>query len=107
MFNMQKMMQQAQKMQKQMQDIQDEMAETHFTGKAGDNQIKIVCNGKYEFMSVTLSPELIADTDLREMIEDLMLVALKDLGQSVSKSMEAKMTSVTSGLNIPGLKLPF
>lgn len=107
MFNMQKMMQQAQKMQKQMQGIQDEMADTHFTGKAGDNSVQVVCNGKYEFISVKIAPELVADSDLREMLEDLMLTALKDVSKTVTTSMEDKMSSVTSGLNIPGLKLPF
>lgn len=103
MFNMQQMMKQAQKMQDQMKDIQEDMERCEFTGTAGDGTVTVVCNGKYEFISVKIKEEAMSD---REMLEDLMLVALKDVSTKISETMEHKMSKVTAGLNIPGFKLP-
>jgi DNA-binding YbaB/EbfC family protein len=103
MFNIQQMMKQAQKMQDQMKDIQTEMERSEFTGTAGNGAVTVVCNGKYEFVSVKITPEGMAD---RELLEDLMLAALKDVSNKVTETMEQKMSKVTAGLNIPGLKLP-
>ncbi|HEY9744811.1 MAG TPA: YbaB/EbfC family nucleoid-associated protein [Oculatellaceae cyanobacterium] len=104
MFNLQKMMQQAQKMQNDMKKVQEEMENSQFTGSAGGGAVTVTCNGKYEFLSVKISEEAAKD---REMLEDLLLAALKDTSSKVSAAMEQKMSSITAGLNIPGLKLPF
>jgi DNA-binding YbaB/EbfC family protein len=104
MFNLQKMMQQAQKMQDDMKKVQEEMENSQFTGSSGGGAVVVTCNGKYEFLSVKISEEASKD---REMLEDLILAALKDASSKVSEAMEKKMGSITSGLNIPGLKLPF
>jgi nucleoid-associated protein EbfC len=106
MFDIQKMLKQAQKMQEQMTVIQDELEKEEITASAGNGAVVIVANGKYEFKKVTISPEVAGDAAL---LEDLMLAALKDLSAKIAKLTEEKMAKVTSGmnLNIPGLKLPF
>lgn len=104
MFNMQKMMQQAQKMQDDMKKIQTDMENSEFTGSAGGGAVTITGNGKYEVSSVKILEEAAND---REMLEDLLVAAFKDFNVQVSQAMEKKMSSVTAGLNIPGLKLPF
>jgi nucleoid-associated protein EbfC len=104
MFNLQQMMKQAQKMQDQMKDVQAEMENTRFTGTAGGGAVTVSCNGKYEDWKVEISPEAASDAS---MIEDLMQAALKDLTSKINGAMEGKMSSITAGLNIPGLKLPF
>ncbi len=104
MFNIQNMMKQAQKMQDQMKDVQSEMEQSEFTGTAGGGAVTIVCNGKYEFKNVKITEEAAKD---HEMLEDLVLAALKDASEKVAATMEGKMSTITAGLNIPGLKLPF
>jgi len=104
MFNIQKMMQQAQKMQDDMKKVQTEMESTEFTGTAGNGAVVVTCNGKYEFLSVKISPEALSD---RDMLEDLMTTALNDVSNKITAMMEKRMGSITAGLNIPGLKLPF
>ena len=103
MFNIQQMMKQAQKMQDQMKEIQEEMERSEFTGTAGGGAVTITCNGKYEFTAVKIKEDALGD---REMLEDLILAALKDASNKVTETMEQKMSKVTAGLNIPGLKLP-
>lgn len=105
MFDIQKMMKQAQKMQDEMQAVQEQMAQTEFSGTAGGGAVTITCNGKYEFKSVKFGDN--ADLSDKGMTEDLVLAALQDLGKKVSETMESKISGVTQGLNIPGLKLPF
>jgi len=103
MFDIQQMMKQAQKMQDKMAAVQKELEAATFTGTAGGGAVSVTCNGKYEFSAVKISPDAAADP---EMLEDLMLAALKDASSKVSKAMEEKMSAVTAGMNIPGLKLP-
>jgi DNA-binding protein YbaB len=44
----------------------------------------------------------------REMLEDLLLVALKDFNQKIESISQQQMAGVTGGLGLPpGLKLPF
>lgn len=103
MFNIQQMMKQAQKMQDQMKDVQTEMERAEFTGTAGGGAVSITCNGKYEFTAVKIKEDALSD---RDMLEDLVLAALKDASSKVTETMEQKMSKITAGLNIPGLKLP-
>ena len=104
MFDIQKMMKQAQKMQDQMQVVQEEMEKTEFTGTSGNGAVTVTCTGKYQFTKVDIKPEALQD---REMLEDLVLAALKDATDKVAKTLEEKVGAVTAGMNIPGLKLPF
>jgi nucleoid-associated protein EbfC len=106
MFDMAKMMAQAKKVQDKMAKIQDDLEHLEVTGKAGGGQVKVVCNGKFEFKSVFIDPALLAKGD-SGMVEDLMLAALKDCTDQIMKHTQDKMESLTAGLNIPGLKLPF
>ncbi|MGE0200976.1 MAG: YbaB/EbfC family nucleoid-associated protein [Candidatus Melainabacteria bacterium] len=100
MFDIQKMLKQAQKMQEQMKSVQTEMENQEFTGSAGNGAVSVTCNGKYHFTRVSLKPDAMADKD---MLEDLVLTAIRDATNQVTKTMEDKMGKVTSGLNIPGM----
>lgn len=102
-FDLQKMMKQVQKVQSQMSSIQSELEEIEVTGTSGGGAVTVVCNGKLEFKSVKLTPDAIQDL---ETLEDLFLSALKDANTQVAKLAEQKFSSVTSGLNIPGLSFP-
>lgn len=106
MFDMAKMMAQAKKVQDKMGKIQEELEEMEVVGKAANGQVKVICNGKFEFKSVTIAPELLASGDAA-MLEDLVLTALKDAHEQIMKLTQEKMSALTAGLNIPGLKLPF
>ena len=100
MMNLQKMMQQAQKVQAEMKKAQEELEKTEFEGVSGNGAVRITCNGKYEFQKVQITPEALQD---RELLEDLVLSALRDTSGKISATVEQKMSTVTSGLNIPGL----
>jgi nucleoid-associated protein EbfC len=106
MFDIGKMMSQAKKMQDQMVKIQDELAATEMKGQSKDGLVTVTCNGKFENWKVTISPELAKAGDATKLQND-MQEALQDLSEQVAKKTQDKMSAITQGLNIPGLKLPF
>ncbi|MBQ1502269.1 MAG: YbaB/EbfC family nucleoid-associated protein [Firmicutes bacterium] len=101
-FNMQKLMKQAQKMQQDMNRIKAELQEAQVEGVSGGGMVKVVCSGDGEMLSITIDPEII-DPEDKEMLEDMVLAAVKDaMGNAAALSQE-KMGSVTGGMNIPGM----
>ena len=105
MFDIQKMMKQAQQMQAKMQEVQAELEATEIEGSAGGGAVTVVCNGKLEFKSIKISPDVAGNA---EELEDLVLMALKDASDKAAKLAEKKMNDVTGGIKIPGMpKLPF
>tara|TARA_B100000941_G_C28199570_1_gene396101 strand:+ start:155 stop:466 length:312 start_codon:yes stop_codon:yes gene_type:complete len=92
---------QAQKMQKDMKKVQDELEDLNVEGQAGGGIIKVVVNGKKEPKSVTIDSTVL-DED-KEMIEDLVLAAMKNAFDNADKESSEKMKSITGGMpNIPG-----
>ena len=92
---------QAQKMQKDMKKVQDELEDVNVEGQAGGGIIKVVVNGKKEPKSVTIDSSVL-DED-KEMIEDLVLAAMKNAFDNADKESSEKMKSITGGMpNIPG-----
>ena len=92
---------QAQKMQKDMKKVQDELEDLNVEGQAGGGIIKVVVNGKKEPKSVTIDSTVL-DED-KEMIEDLVLAAMKNAFDNADRESSEKMKSITGGMpNIPG-----
>jgi DNA-binding YbaB/EbfC family protein len=104
MFDMAKMMKQAQQLQGKMEAAQAELEGVFVTGEAGSAAVKITVNAKMAVQSVSISPEALGDAG---MLEDLIKLALEDAYAKANAATQDKMKSVTGGLNIPGLKLPF
>ena len=100
-----KMMQQAQKMQEDMQKAQAELANIEVTGNAGGGMVTVTMTCRHDVRKVTIDPSLMEDD--KEMLEDLLAAAVNDAVRNVEQATQEKMSGITSGLNIPGMKLPF
>ncbi|MFA7056275.1 MAG: YbaB/EbfC family nucleoid-associated protein [Candidatus Cloacimonadales bacterium] len=100
--NMKQLMQKAQKMQKDLMKAQEEMENKIFNSASGGGMVKVEINGKFEVKSIKIDPEVI-DPDDVEMLEDLILAALKDGFEQVTKNNETSMSDITGGMKIPGL----
>ena len=100
------MLKQMQEMQGKIAEIQAEMETMEVEGTAGGGMVKVVANGKHEIKSVTIDHEVV-DPEEIEMLQDLIVAALNQAGQRASEMQAEKMSSLTGGLNIPGLNLPF
>ena len=97
-MNMQMIMQQAKKMQAQLQKDQEELEKTDYVGSSSLVNVKI--NGKYEVVSVKINlPEGESiGADDREMLEDMLMVAMNDAVKKVAADKEKKMGKYGQGL---------
>lgn len=93
---------QAQKMQEEMNRIQSELEEKTVEATAGGGKVKVVMKGTKEITSIKIEPEIV-DPEDTEMLEDMVMVAVNDAISQVETMMEDGMSSITGGLNIPGL----
>ena len=110
MMNMMQVMQQAQKMQKKIKETQEELDKAEVISSAANGAVVVTLSGQGKFKSIKLKPEAInpenpqsVDSDTVEMLEDILSEALKDATNKATAQMEAKMKSITGGINIPGL----
>lgn len=99
------LMKQAQAMQENLRKAQEELATIEVTGNAGGNMVSIVMTCRYDVRRVTIDPSLMQDD--KEVLEDLVAAAMNDAVRKVEKATQEKMSGLTAGLNVPGLKLPF
>ena len=93
-------MKQAQMMQANLQKAQAELASIDVQGSASNGLVKIVMSCKHEVKSVDIDPSILED---KEMLEDMLVVALKDTLQKIEVTTSSKM----GGLVPPGMNLPF
>ncbi|MBI44591.1 MAG: YbaB/EbfC family nucleoid-associated protein [Candidatus Marinimicrobia bacterium] len=91
----------AQEMQKKMADIQSEISSMEVEGSSGGDMVKVVVSGEKKILSLNLDPNLLNED--KEMIEDLILVAINQAIEKVDSISKEKMGSLTGGMNIPGL----
>ena len=99
------LMKQAQLMQENMKKLQEQLGAMEMEGQAASGKVKIVMTGRHEVKRVTIDPGLLAD---REMLEDVLAVAINDAVRRVETTVQEKMAGATAGLPLPpGLKLPF
>jgi len=99
----QRIIKQAQELQARMAKIQEELGNTTLEGSSGGGTVKVTITGTQEIQAaIKISPEVVNAQEV-EMLEDLVLAAIKD---AVTKSQELankKMSAVTGGLKIPGM----
>jgi DNA-binding YbaB/EbfC family protein len=99
------LMKQAQKMQADMQKAQEEMANVEVTGQAGGGLVSVIMTCRHDVKRVTIDDSVMDD---KEMLEDLVAAAVNDAVRQVEKTVEERMSGLTSGMGLPGgFKLPF
>ena len=89
-MNMNALMQQAKRMQEQMQKAQEELENAEIVGKAGGEMVVVTMNGKKEIKSIKLDKTAV-DPDDVEMLEDLIIVAIKDATAKAEEMSNSKM----------------
>ncbi len=101
------MIKQAQAMQEKMKQAQQELADTEVRGQSGGGLVAITMTCQHDARKLEISPALMQDE--REVLEDLIVAAINDATRKIEQVSAEKMSGLKdmSGLNIPGLKLPF
>lgn len=100
-------MKQAQKIQSQILKAQEELEEKLVEGTAGGGMVRVVANGKQDILSIKIDPEVVDPQDV-EMLEDLILAAIKQARERAQEVAEEEMKKATAGLMpmMGGMKLP-
>ena len=100
------LMKQAQMMQENMKKLQEQLGTMEVEGQAGSGKVKVTMTCKHEVKRVAIAPELM--TEDREILEDLVTLAVNDAARLVEATVQEKMGAITAGMPLPpGMKLPF
>lgn len=99
---MNSVLKQAQKMQEEMEKTQSEIEAKTVSATSGGGAVEVVASGKKEILSIKIKPEAV-DPDDVETLEDLILVAVNEAIKKADDMMNEGLSSITGGLNIPGL----
>jgi len=99
------LMKQAQQMQKNMQEAQAELATVDVEGEAASGMVKVTMSCAHQVRRVSLDESMLSD---KEMLEDLIVLALNDAMKKVAATSEQRMSGFSAGMGLPpGMKLPF
>lgn len=87
-MNMQSIMAQAQRMQRDLQKKKDEINAKEFVGK--QDFVEVTLNGKKEMLRCKINKSSLDTSDV-EMLEDLVVLAVKDAILQIDKETKEKM----------------
>ena len=105
--DMAKMMKQAQEMQGKMAQMQDDLENMMVEGVSGAGLVKATATAKGELKGLDIDPSIFNGDD-KEVVEDLILAAIKDAQSKATERAQEEMGKMSEGLGLPpGMNLPF
>jgi DNA-binding YbaB/EbfC family protein len=105
--DMAKMMKAAQEMQGKMAEMQAAMANTVVIGESGAGLVKARATAKGEVTGLDIDPSILVASE-KEVVEDLIIAAIKDAQSRGAQRMADEMRKMTEALGLPAdMKLPF
>jgi nucleoid-associated protein EbfC len=93
---------QVQQMQQQMSDAQEQARAITVTGSAGGGKVTITATGTGEFTGITIDPTVVDPNEV-DLLEDLVLAALRDAASQVAQLNEQSIGNITGGMGLGGL----
>jgi DNA-binding YbaB/EbfC family protein len=88
------------KMQEQMRQMQEEMAKKTVTADAGGGMVEATVNGRMELTAVKIDKSRVDPSDT-EMLEDLLVAAVRAAQTKAGEMMKEELTKMTGGLGLP------
>ncbi|MDX8347186.1 YbaB/EbfC family nucleoid-associated protein [Cognatiyoonia sp. IB215446] len=105
--DMAKMMKQAQEVQAKMAQMQEDLDTITVEGVSGAGLVKATATAKGELKGLDIDPSIFNGDD-KEVVEDLILAAIKDAQSKANERSQQEMAKITEGLGLPpGVNLPF
>ena len=96
------MMKQVQKMAEDTQRIDEELAQERIEVSSGGGMVTAVASGKGQVLEIKIDPQVVDPEDV-EMLEDLVVSAVREALEKAVEMKETRMKELTGGLDIPGL----
>lgn len=104
--DMAKMMKKAQEMQVKLAELQEEMNTMQVEGVSGAGLVKATSTVKGELIGLEIDPSIF-NPEEKEVVEDLILAAIKDAQAKAAVRHEEEMKNLTESLGLPAdMKLP-
>ncbi|NIZ60940.1 30S ribosomal protein S21 [Sedimentitalea sp. CY04] len=105
--DMAKMMKSAQDLQSKMTEMQDELHNVMVIGESGAGLVKATASAKGELKALDIDPSIFNGDD-KEVVEDLILAAVKDAQAKATEKAQEEMARLTESMGLPkDIKLPF
>lgn len=102
-----KMMKAAQDMQQKMADLTEELQRINVVGESGAGLVTATCTAKGELKALSIDRSIFRADD-KEVVEDLILAAIKDAQKKAEARAKEEMTKLTAAMGLPAdMKLPF
>ena len=102
-----KMMAAARDMQGKVEEFQKTLETMTVTGEAGAGLVRATANAKGELKGLEIDPSIFVPSE-KQVVEDLILAAIKDAQRKAQEKMQSEMARVTQELGLPvDMKLPF
>ena len=95
-----KLMQQAQAMQKEIEKASEKINSMEFEGEASNGLVKVVVNGENKILSVSIDPSILNPDD-KQMIEDLVMIAVNDAIEKAEKCKQDSFDSMAASIGLP------
>ncbi|KIC23420.1 YbaB/EbfC family nucleoid-associated protein [Phaeobacter sp. JH20_36] len=105
--DMAKMMKSAQELQTKMAQMQEDLHNVMVTGEAGAGLVKATASAKGDLKALDIDPSIFNGDD-KEVVEDLILAAIKDAQAKAAEKAQDEMAKLTESMGLPkDIKLPF
>ncbi|MFZ1661960.1 MAG: YbaB/EbfC family nucleoid-associated protein [Paracoccaceae bacterium] len=102
-----KMMKAAQDMQQKMSDLTEELHRINVVGESGAGLVTATVTAKGELKALSIDPSIFKADD-KEVVEDLILAAIKDAQSKAEARSKEEMGKLTASMGLPAdMKLPF
>ena len=101
------MMKKAQEMQSKMGEMQENLSSITVTGESGAGLVKATATAKGDLVGLDIDPSIFVASE-KEMVEDLILAAIKDAQSRAAEKSQEEMGKIAESMGLPaGMKLPF
>jgi DNA-binding YbaB/EbfC family protein len=91
---------QAQQMQQKLMEAQRQLANAEVHGQAGGGLVKVVVKGSGEVIAVNIDPKVVDPGDI-ETLQDLIVGAMADASQQVTRMAQERLGSLAGGMGAP------
>ena len=104
--DMAKMMKAAQEMQSRMEALQENLTRIIVEGESGAGLVKATATAKGVLTGLSIDPSIFSAED-KEVVEDLILAAIKDVQAKAAERTQAEVRKLTDAMGLPpGMNLP-
>jgi DNA-binding YbaB/EbfC family protein len=104
--NLRELMSQAAELKTKMNQLQEEMAKRTTTADAGGGMVTATVNGRLELTALKIDKSRLADPNDTEMLEDLIVSAVRAAQAKIAAEMQTEMQKLAGGLGLPPGVLP-